>query len=605
MHNQYHDLLEFLPYPVLVRDTNEKITYLNPAFTRTFQWTLDDLKGTEGKQYVPVYLRNELNIRIKTMFHSDSTLQLNTRRLTKDGQALKVDIRIGIQKDRNGKPASIITVLRDVTMEDRIDKNREAINRISLALPQYPELRPLLSYITHEIKDLLKAEVANVILLDDSRKEFYFLSSAHDDPGTQKKIEKVRLSVDQMASGQVLKTGKPMIINESSDESNLYQLRDEKLGYKVRNVILVPLRSQEKIIGILTADNKKEGRFDQTDLETMSTIAGTVALSLENARVSRKLRKAYEELKGLNTAKDKMIHHLSHEIKTPVAILMSSFKVLSRRLESLPDNTWMPTLERIQRNLHRILDIQYEVDDIVKQKNTLPQRVFTMILDQCQDELASLIAEHTGEGHIIEMVREKLHEIFWPKDLVIEEIALDEFIRRRMEIMKPLFSHRRIDIRADLKSSSLIRIPVDPLVKIIDGLIKNAVENTPDGGDINIRVFPDENGTRFEITDHGTGITKDSQKHIFEGFFTTQETLDYSSKRPFDFNAGGKGADLLRMKIFSERYNFKIDLTSERCRHIPKDNDTCPGSTEKCRQLSLPNWPGCNGTTTVSLFFPS
>ncbi|MCK5165269.1 MAG: histidine kinase, partial [Desulfobacula sp.] len=88
---------------------------------------------------------------------------------------------------------------------------------------------------------------------------------------------------------------------------------------------------------------------------------------------------------------------------------------------------------------------------------------------------------------------------------------------------------------------------------------------------------------------------------IFEGFFSTQETMNYSSKRPFDFNAGGKGADLLRMKIFSERYNFKISMTSKRCRNIPANKDTCPGSIQDCKKNTE---PVCDGMTIVTCFFP-
>ena len=47
------------------------------------------------------------------------------------------------------------------------------------------------------------------------------------------------------------------------------------------------------------------------------------------------------------------------------------------------------------------------------------------------------------------------------------------------------------------------------------------------------------------VHDYGVGITAENQKHIFEGFFVTRDTMAYSSQRPFDFNAGGKGADLL------------------------------------------------------------
>jgi len=84
------------------------------------------------------------------------------------------------------------------------------------------------------------------------------------------------------------------------------------------------------------------------------------------------------------------------------------------------------------------------------------------------------------------------------------------------------------------------------------------------------------------VCDHGVGISGSDQQRIFEGFFSTQDPEDYSSKRPFDFNAGGKGADLLRMKIFSERYNFKIEMVSSRCGFISGNDKTCPGRISDC-----------------------
>ena len=147
-------------------------------------------------------------------------------------------------------------------------------------------------------------------------------------------------------------------------------------------------------------------------------------------------------------------------------------------------------------------------------------------------------------------------------------------------------------------------MPLDPLQKITDGLIKNAIENTPDEGKIEIIVREKEGGTELVVHDYGVGIIEDNQRRIFEGFFATQDTMAYSSKRAFDFNAGGKGADLLRMKIFSERYNFKIEMTSSRCRFIPEETDLCPGRISKCTFCT--NKEDCyrSGETTFSIHFP-
>jgi PAS domain S-box-containing protein len=593
--------LKFLPYPVLVRDAKRRVTYLNPAFTKTFGWKLKELKGKEARQYVPDSLRDELSNRIKALPRHKSVLQLTTQRLTKEGKILDVMLRAGVDRDQNDNPAGMIIVLRDVTMEKRIQRNRGAMSRISQVLPQYPDLRKLLLYVNTEIKELLGTQSANAILLDETQKEFYFLSAAHDDPNTRARIEKARFSVDELLSGQVLKTGKPIMVNNFSHDQNQYKSRDRKIGYKVKNVLLVPLRNKDRIIGILAADNKKTGDFDDTDLETLNNIAATVALSIENARVSRELRKAYEELKSLNNAKNKMISHLSHELKTPVAILLSSFKILSKKLTNLPEKAWRPTMERIKRNLDRIIGIEGEVHDIVENKQIFHRTIFSLILEQCEDEFETLIAEETGEKGVIAKVRQRIETIFSPHDPVVQTVFLNQFVEKRIKAIAPDMTHRNIVLITRLKPSSPIQIPAEPLRKTVDGLIRNAIENTPDGGKIEIRVHQKGKGVEFIVKDHGIGLTKEAHKRIFEGFFSTQETMNYSSKRPFDFNAGGKGADLLRMKIFSEKYNFKISMTSNRCRRIPENKDTCPGSIQACEKLA---GPGCDGYTIVTCFFP-
>ncbi len=598
---RYKRFLRFLPYPVIVRDADSMVSYLNPAFTRTFGWTLRELKGKKADQYVPEELRQELSDTIKSLPYTKNIVKLNSRRLTKDGKLLDVRVRVGLDRDQNNNPAGMIIVLKDMTQENRDRANREAMRRISRALPHYPDLRKLMLYVNYEIKTLLGTESANTILLSEDQKEFYFLSAAHDDPTTRARIEKSRFSLDELLSGQVVKTGRPLFINDLSDEEKLNQTRDLKIGYKVKNVILVPLWIKDRIIGILAADNKKAGDFDDTDLHTLETIAATVALSIENARVSRELRKAYEELKSLNKAKDKMISHLSHELKTPVAILLSSAKILAKRLEALPEKTWKPTFNRLTRNLDRVLGIEQEVYDILEKKEFDHTKVFSLILDQCQDELESLIAEETGETDVIQKVRKKIEEIFHPKEHEKQNVFLNRFVEDRIQQIKPKIAHRNVAIIARLKSSSPVRMPLEPLQKTVDGLIRNAIENTPDGRKIEVLVHPRGKGVQFVVKDHGTGLTQEAQKRIFEGFFATQETLKYSSKRPYDFNAGGKGADLLRMKIFSERYHFKISMTSQRCSRIPKTVDACPGSKEECSKLG---GPPCDGGTIVTCFFP-
>ncbi|MCD6296432.1 MAG: GAF domain-containing protein [Deltaproteobacteria bacterium] len=490
--------------------------------------------------------------------------------------------------------------------EDIITEYRtnNALLRISTALPKYPELGELLDYISNEVKRLIDTEGALVILLDEEKEELFILGSAYDDTTTQKRVKEIRFSMDQLMAARVIKSGEPLIVSDTSEDAELHRERDKKLGYQTKNLLLVPLRSSDRIIGVLCAINKKEVGFGQIDVERLSMMAGTVALSIENARFSHEIKKAYKEVSSMNRAKDKVINHISHEIKTPVSVLSPTLNILARKLEGLPEETWKPAIERGQRNLERILEIQYEVDDIMQDRQYKTHDTFSLIFDECADELEALIAEEVGEGKVIERIRKRIDEIFGPKDLIAEKMLLTDYVQERLKDLKSLSSHRKLEIISRLEPAPPIYIPRDPLKKVIDGIVKNAIENTPDEGKIEVSVHNKEKGAELVVRDYGVGITKDHQRRIFEGFFATQETLDYSSKTPFDFNAGGKGADLLRMKIFSKRYGFKVDMVSSRCRFIPKASDVCPGNISECKFCT--NKKDCHnsGGTTFSLYFP-
>ncbi len=318
------------------------------------------------------------------------------------------------------------------------------------------------------------------------------------------------------------------------------------------------------------------------DKELLETLVNNLVVSLKNARAAQALQEAYEEVTILNRAKDKMMDHLSHEIQTPVAVLMSALALLKRPLASLPEEKWQRAMARAERSLGRLVALQGELEDIVKHSQHRNHDILCRLLDQCADELEILIVEEAGEGPVVDKVRNRIEEIFGCREAVAEKIDLAHFVQEAIEKIRPLFAHRHLDVIIAVEPTPPIVIPSDPLEKLIIGLVKNAIENTPDEGRVEVTVKNKEAGVEFLVQDAGVGIVEEHRKRIFEGFFPTQETSKYSSKKPYDFNAGGKGADLLRLKIFSERYNFKLDMSSEKCRHIPLSSDICPGQISRC-----------------------
>jgi hypothetical protein len=79
--------------------------------------------------------------------------------------------------------------------------------------------------------------------------------------------------------------------------------------------------------------------------------------------------------------------------------------------------------------------------------------------------------------------------------------------------------------------------------------------------------------------------------------------MQYSTRSPYDFGAGGKGFDLLRMRIFSERYDFKLKMKSRRCGLLPDESEACAGFIENCLHSGKSEDCLESGGTTVTVQF--
>jgi len=625
----YRRILEFIPYPIVVYDEKGNVAYINPAFSTTFGWALDDVMG-QAIPFVPKELKAETSAMLDKLNQEKSLTRYETQRLTRDQKVLDVVIWAASNVRFKTGIVENFVILRDVTEEKRIQANNQTIMKISAALPEYPGLEDLMDFISKEVKTILNTEGAIILLHDELKDELFFTGASYDNEATEKRARQFRFPVDSLMAGKIIKTGEYILENDRDKLMTGYSERDKKLGYETHSLLEVPIKSEGRIIGVLCAINKKQNLFDQNDLELMFMIAGTCAISIENARFSDALRKAYMDVASMNRAKGKAINHLSHELKTPVAILTGSFTILKKRLESAPNIKVTNTLNRIERNLNRVVDIQDEVSDIMQDKAYSAQKILLNMLEACEDELETLIektlielpgspdiqkSDHEAiqkelkKSTALEIensIRESINAEFGPRTILSIPVDFSSFVNDLYTRLEPEFEFRNIQIDINIEAQlPQLKLPKEILEKMMSGLIKNAIENTPDGGKINLSVTKHDRGVLFKVYDFGVGIEEDAKKRIFEGFFATQETMDYSTKTPFAFNAGGKGADLLRMKIFSDRHGFVMDMKSKRCHFLLENYDIiCPGNIEKCDFCKHQKDCLNSGHSMFSIFFP-
>ena len=93
------------------------------------------------------------------------------------------------------------------------------------------------------------------------------------------------------------------------------------------------------------------------------------------------------------------------------------------------------------------------------------------------------------------------------------------------------------------------------LTQVFTNLIGNAIHYTPEGGEIEVNVYPVENAVRADVRDTGIGITPDDVGHIFERF--------YRSDHPLVQETRGTGLGLSIVKMFVEMHGGRVWVESE------------------------------------------
>jgi PAS domain S-box-containing protein len=602
---RYRAFLKFLPIPVFVFNLDNTVSYLNPAFEKVFGWHFSELEGKKIP-FVPENYREQTIEGIRRLHKEKVIRGFETRRLTKDGRLLDIIVDGAIFYDEKDRPAGQVVTLRDVTQEKRNARINQALFRIARAMYQYRGLDQRLALITREVQDLLQVEGAMVILLDEANQEFFFREAVFDKSETGINFKEIRYPVDKGIAGLVYRTGKPQIIEDAYKSPYFVREIDRRAKYRTRSMADVPLEIEGRMIGVLCAVNKKEGAFDQSDIELLTTIGNLVALPIENASINEELKRSYEDVKSLNRTKDRVIHHLSHELKTPVSILSASLNLLKKQISAMPNQRLEQIFERAQRNLLRLLEMQYQLEDILREKDYKTYYMLSALLDACVDELEVMISLGLGEEDIIRKIRQHIDDTYGPRKSKSEVIELGPFVKDKIKALRPRFAHRKCLLRTYVSETAAIYIPPDVLEKVVEGLVRNAVENTPDGGNISVKVRKGEIGPEFEVKDSGIGISEENLRLIFENYFTSYDTMQYSTRQPYDFKAGGKGFDLLRIKIFSERYNFRIKMTSQPCHLVDEQGLECPGNIVDCvPDVDAKDCRNSGGTTVTVQFYPA
>jgi PAS domain S-box-containing protein len=171
-------LLKVSPDPIVVYDIEGKTIYVNPAFEKTFGWSLDELREKKI-DFVPEENWPETKEAISRMLQGEKIQLFETRRLTKDGRILDIQLSSSLFFDRNEKPVGNMVILRDITFQKQAERTlRNAHDELEQQVKKRTaELVSTTEKLKQEIKEHLRTEEA----LRESKERFRNLTEITSD----------------------------------------------------------------------------------------------------------------------------------------------------------------------------------------------------------------------------------------------------------------------------------------------------------------------------------------------------------------------------------------------------------------------------------------
>ena len=118
---RYRTVLEAAPDPVVVYDEDGQMTYLNPAFSRIFGWTLDECQANEI-ELVPVEHLSENRLILRKIRQGETISGIETTRLTKHGNLVNVSISGAGFFDQHGKLQGSVITIQDITERKKTEE---------------------------------------------------------------------------------------------------------------------------------------------------------------------------------------------------------------------------------------------------------------------------------------------------------------------------------------------------------------------------------------------------------------------------------------------------------------------------------------------------
>ena len=408
-------MIQASPAAIVLLDEHGIIRAWNAAAERIFGFAAADVIGRElpGAELQPDH-----EDMLRRVLAGEEIHGQEARRLRSTGEQFDVECHAA-PVTRSDGPAMCLAMIVDISERKRVERGRELVAGASAVFARSLDLRQTLD----DIERLPLAHFADSCRVD------LIENAAAMSP------------VARAASG----TGKVQLLHDVEHDG-------------IRSLLAVPLVVGERTLGALMLASHTRN-FDELDVSIAMELANHAATAIENARLFEDARTARREAEDANRAKDEFLAMLGHELRNPLAPLVTALELMEMRAP----------------------------DQLARERAVIARQV---------DHLSRLVDDLLDVSRI---TRGKV-------ELRRERVVLATAVARAIEQTSPLFEQSRHHLTIDIPGD--LHVHADPmrLAQIVANLLSNAAKYTPPGGAVEIRARRDDGMVELTVRDNGIGI---------------------------------------------------------------------------------------------------
>ncbi|MEP0983928.1 PAS domain S-box protein [Leptolyngbya sp. FACHB-17] len=383
----------------------------------------------------------------------------------------------------NHQVESILVYVVDVTERVRLERAQQFLSEASAVLASSLDYQTTLERVAQLIVPEL-ADWCTVHIVEEDN-TIDQIATAHINPAklewAHQLQEKYPLDPNAARGAALtLRTGLPDFVPEIPDELLVQAARDpehleilRQVGFN--SVMTVPLRTQARIIGVISFISAESGRrYTAVDLQLAEELAHRASLAIDNAQLYEIAQRDRAKAEAANRIKDEFLAVLSHELRTPLNPILGWTRMLrTKHLNATKTDQALDTIERNAKLQAQLIEDLLDVSRILQGKMSLN------------------IA---------------------PVNLAITIEAALETVRLAAEA-------KQLQIQTTLNSfSGSVLGDTNRLQQVVWNLLSNAVKFTPSSGRVEVCLEQVGTHAQIQVKDTGKGIHPEFLPHVFDYF---------------------------------------------------------------------------------------